>query len=189
MARADSLGAWVARVFLWLIPSFALWHFASGPLASLQATLATVGTNAWFPGLLSGWERAGGTIDFATRLHASAAGRIGDLVFGVNARAYSYGLALYLALCLATDPRRWKGLLAGAAALLPVVAWGVLFDLLQQVFISHGALAARDYLPTGWERNLIALGYQAGAILLPMAAPVVAWGVVHRGFLARRMAT
>ena len=186
--RADSLGAWVARVFLWMIPSFALWHFASGPLASLQAALATAGANAWFPGLLTGWERDGGMIDFVTRLHASTAGRIGVLVYGVNGRVYSYGLALFVALCLATDPRGWKGLLAGAGALLPVIAWGVLFDLLQHVFIAQGALAARDYLPTPWERNLIALGYQAGVLLLPMAAPVLAWGAVHREFLARRMA-
>lgn len=181
----ESIGRWIARVFLWLVPSFALWHFASVPLAAAQAYLAMVGADAWFPGLVSGWERHGAALDFATRVQALAGGRAGDLVFPVNARIYSYGLALFVALSLATDPRRGLGLVAGLFALIPLAAWGVAFDLLQQVFIVHGGLSARDYLPTAVERNLIAIGYQVGAIILPPVAPVVAWGLVHRAFLGR----
>jgi len=172
-------------VFLWLVPCFAIWHFISAPLAALQAYLAMVGADAWFAGLVSGWERQDAAIEFATRVQALSAGRVGDVVIPVNARIYSYGLALFAGLSLATDPRRWIGLAAGLLTLLPVAAWGVAFDLLQQVFIAHGAIAARDYLPTALERNLIAIGYQVGAIILPPAAPVVVWGVVHRAFLAR----
>jgi hypothetical protein len=186
--RADAVWPWVGRVFLWLVPCFALWHFAAAPLAEVQGTLARFGANAWFPGLVSGTESAGGSIDFVTRLRATQTGRVGDLVFTVNARAYSYGLALFAALCLATGwRRRWMGLAAGFAALLLVAAGGVLFDLLQQVFITQAALSAGLFLPTDLERNIIALTYQAGAILLPTAAPIVAWGAVHRNFLAIRM--
>jgi hypothetical protein len=176
---------WIGRVFLWLVPAFAVWTLASPGLAALQAELAMVVANAWFPGLVSGWERSGEAIDFVTRLRAATEGRTGDLVFGVNPRIYSYGLPLFAALCLGTDPRRWAGLLLGAAALVPFLVWGVAFDLLKQVFITHGALAAPDILPTPFERNAIALGYQMGAILLPTAAPAVAWAVVHRAFWAR----
>src|SRR5262252_1104212 len=174
--RADAVWPWVGRVFLWLVPCFALWHFAAAPLAEAQGALARFGANAWFPGLVSGTESAGGSIDFVTRLKAAQEGRVGDLVFTVNARAYSYGLALFAALCLATGWRRWLGLAAGLATLLLVAAGGVLFDLLQQVFITQGAVSARLFLPTDLERNAIALAYQAGAILLPTGAPIVAWG-------------
>jgi hypothetical protein len=185
--HGDSLGRWVARVFLWLVPSFALWYLASTPLAHLQAALARPAAGAWFPGLVSGWDAAGGIIEFATRLQARQGGRVGELIFSVNALLYSYGLALFAALSLATAPRRWGALLAGLAALTALSAWGVLFDLLQQTFIAEGALAAPDYLPTPVERNLIALGYQAGIILFPSVAPLVAWAVAHREFVASRM--
>lgn len=184
----ESIGRWIARLFAWLAASLALWHFGAGLLAVIQAWIAAWGANAWFPGLVSGWQREGATIDFATRLHALAGGRVGDLVFTVNGRIYSYGLAFFAALCLATDPRRWAGLLAGASGLLLLFGGSAMFDLLQQVFIANGALAARDYLPTDAERNAIALGYQASAILVPTVAPVIGWGVVHRRFLARWMA-
>lgn len=183
--RAETPWRWIGRVFLWLVPAFAAWHLAAGLLAIVQAQLATLAVNAWFPGLVEGWTRADAALDFVTRLQARAGGRLGDLVFPVNARLYSYGLALFVALSLATDPRRWIGLLVGSAVLAALAAWGVAFDLLAQIFISQGGLAARDYLPTGLERNLIGLGYQVGAILLPTVAPVVAWGAVHRAFLAR----
>ena len=180
----DSIGRWIGRVFLWLVPAFAVWALAWIPLAALQAQFSVLVANAWFPGLVSGWERNGEAIDFVTRLRASAGGRIGDILFTVNPRIYSYGLPLFAALCLATDPRRWQGLVLGIIALLPFTAWGTAFDFLHQVFIVQGAVAARDFLPTPIERNAIALAYQLGAILLPTAAPAVAWGVVHRGFLA-----
>jgi hypothetical protein len=183
--RAETPWRWIGRVFLWLVPAFAAWHFAAGFIAVAQAGLATVGVNAWFPGLVEGWTRADTALDFVTRIQARAGGRLGDLVFPVNARLYSFGIPLFAALCLATDPRRWIGLVAGSTALVALAAWGVAFDLLAQVFISQGGLAARDYLPTGLERNLIGLGYQAGALLLPTLSPVVAWGCIHRSFLAR----
>jgi hypothetical protein len=186
--RADSLGGWLLRVFIWLVPAFGIWHLTSGYIADLQAIVAKSAANSYFPGLLSGWERKAASVDFITRVQALSGGRLGNLVFGVDARNYSYGAALFAALCLATDPRRLLGLGIGLAALIPIASWGVLFDLLQQVFIGQGALAARDYLPTSLERNFIAYAYQAGSILLPTAAPVIAWGVVHRDFLRRQMA-
>jgi hypothetical protein len=181
----ESIGRWIARLFLWLVPAYVAWVLLWTPLAALQAQMSMIAANAWFPGLVSGWERSGDAIDFVTRLHAVAGGRTGDLLFTVNPRVYSYGLPLFIALSLATDPKRWMGLAGGLAVLLAAAAWGTLFAFLQQVFIEQGAIAARDFLPTPLGRNLIALGYQIGTILLPAGAPAVAWGVVHRQFLAR----
>jgi hypothetical protein len=183
--RRDSLAGWIGRLFLWLVAAFAAWVLLWPFLAAIQAQLAVFAANAGFPSLVSGWERSGDAIDFVTRLRASAGRRGGEILFTVNPRLYSYGLPLFTALCLATDPRRWPGLLAGLLVLLPLAAVGVAFDLLHQVFITHGAIAARDFLPTPLERNAIALGYQVGALILPTAGPAVAWGVVHRAFLAR----
>ena len=181
----ESIARWVARLLLWLVPAYAAWVLLWQPIAAIQAQASVIAVNAWFPGLVSGWERSGESIDFVTRLRALAGGRAGDLLFTVNPRVYSYGLPFFAALCLATDPKRWKGLAVGLAVLLAVAVWGTTFAFLQQVFIAQGAIAARDFLPTPLERNLIALGYQLGTILLPVAVPAVAWGVVHRQFLAR----
>ena len=182
---AESLGRWVARLFLWLVPCFALWHLASGYLAALQAAIAGFVAAAWFPGLVSGWERADATVDFVTRLRAVAAGRAGDVLVSVDARLYSYGIPLFAALCLATGWRRWAGLAAGLAALAVVAGIGVGFELLRDVFALHGAAALRDYAPTAAERHAIALGYQLASLLSPTLLPVLAWGLVHRDFVRR----
>ena len=181
----ESLWPWVGRLFLWLVPAFALWHFTAGWIAAAQAGIASFVTATWFPGLVAGWERADAIIDFATRIDAPRAGRGAQLVFPVNARLYSYGLPLFAALCGATSWRRWPGLLLGLAALLAIAGTGVAFELLRDVFGVHGAAALRDYAPTALERNAIALGYQAGSLFSPTVAPVLAWGVVHRDFVRR----
>jgi hypothetical protein len=181
----ESLGRWIARIFLWLVPCFAVWHFASGSVAALQAWIAGVAAGSWFPGLVSGWERTDATIDFVTRLTAVVDGRPGEVLVSVNARLYSYGLPLFAALCLATGWRRWPGLAAGLAALAAVAGIGVGFELLRDVFALHGAAALRDFAPTAFERHAIALGYQAASLLSPTLLPVLAWGIVHRDFLGR----
>jgi len=181
----ESIWRWIGRLFAWLVPAYAAWVLLWPALAAVQAQAAMIAANAWFPGLVSGWERSGDAIDFVTRLRAVGGGRSGDLLFTVNPRVYSYGLPFFAALSLATDVRRWKGLAGGLVVLLGVAVWGTAFAFLQQVFIAHGAIAARDFLPTPLERNLIALAYQAGTILLPAATPPVAWAVVHRDFLDR----
>jgi hypothetical protein len=181
----ESLWPWVGRVFLWLVPAFALWHLTAGWLAAVQAGVAAFVTATWFPGLVASWERADAVIDFATRVQALGAGRGAELVFPVNARLYSYGLPLFLALCLATGRRRWAGILVGLAALAAIAGVGVAFELLRDIFGVHGAAALRDYAPTALERHAIALGYQVGSLFSPTLGPVMAWGIVHRDFLRR----
>ena len=93
----------------------------------------------------------------------------------VAAATYTFGIALYLALCLserrsrrAAAPIAW-----GALVLVLLPAWGIAFDALKQL---GAARELADYLGWGstW-RNTVALGYQVGALLLPTLAPVAAW--------------
>jgi hypothetical protein len=185
MKPPESLWGLAGRVFLWLVPAFAAWHFAAPAIAAVQALGASIAISAWFPGLFRGWELAGASIELASRIDVAQGGRIGQLVVTVDGRLFSYGVPLYLALCLAVDPRKVAAMLLGLLALVPFLVWGVAFDALRQVFITMGPLTARDYAATGFERNAIALGYQLGTLFFPALSAVMVWAVAHRAFIAR----
>jgi hypothetical protein len=182
--RPESIWPLAGRLFLWLVPCYVVWHFGSEAIAWAQGGISRVAIGTWFPGLLAGWEVQGSVVEFATHIAVVRGGQVGQLTVPVDGRLYSYGWPLFGALTLAVDPRRWRALLIGLAILLPFAAWGVTFDLLKYVFLSIGGISARDAVASELERNLIALGYQVGTLILPAAAPVVAWGATHRQFLA-----
>lgn len=186
--RHESLWTLGGRLFLWLVPCYLAWHFGAGAVAWVQGGISRIAIGTWFPGLLAGWEVQGSVVEFATRIEVVSGGQVGQLTVPVDGRLYSYGLPLFAALSLTVDPSRWRALLLGLVILLPFAAWGVTFDMLKYVFVSIGGLTARDAVASELERNLIALGYQIGTLILPASAPVVAWGATHRQFLAEWIA-
>jgi hypothetical protein len=156
MPRDPSLGKFVLRAFLWLL-------FNSGIVTAI--------------------EQPGSDLVFVTTLEVRpAAGQVAVLLPEVNPRLYTYGLALFLALMLATRAKAWK-IALGAALLLPFQSWGIAFDFLMQVGIQLGREVS---LQTGFserQREAIALGYQAGNLIFPSLAPVAAWAFLSRHFL------
>jgi len=95
------------------------------------------------------------------------------LTVDVNPRLYSYGIALYAAIVLDVGTRgRWWTILAGFAVVFAVTVWGNSFDFVAQlVRAAPGELAS--YGARATTRNLIALGYQMGSLLLPTVVPAV----------------
>jgi hypothetical protein len=171
------------RTVLFLPPCFAAWFFIAPYHAAVLAPLSLPLVERWRVGLVSAIERTGATLTFVTGIEAaSSGGRIADLIVEVNPMIYSYGLALFLALMLASRSRAWK-IAAGAAVLLPFEAWGVAFDFLVQVAVLSGPEVAGRAGLSGWPREAIAIGYQAGALVFPSLVPVLCWAVFNRAFI------
>jgi hypothetical protein len=177
------VAAFVLRCLLWLVPCYAAWFLASPAWTRIVAAIALPFIRLFHPELASGMEIAGSDISFVTALTVHAPGGAeGLLVPDVDARTYTHGLPLFLALMLASRAR-WTGIAIGAAILVPVHAWGIAFDLLAQIVRMGPEAASRAGL-VGLSANAVALGYQAGSLIFPVLAPVVLWVAFNRKFLA-----
>ena len=151
-----------------------------GRRSSSCARSARVG----MPHIVRAVEQQGATLTFATALKPGQASGGGEIAVDVNALLYAYGLPLYAALVLGTRERGWpRQLLVGYAAIVPVVAFGVLADFLKNVTITSGALVASQTGFSAWQREAIAFAFQFGSLILPTVVPAVVWVVTHRRFL------
>ena len=175
-----ALGPFILRVFLWLPPCFGAWYLAAPFHTELAAGFARFFV-AIFNGLLVSATENGTDLVFVTTLKVDQAGKAGLLTVDVNPLVYTYGLALFLALMLATRARLWR-LVAGAAILLPFQGWGIGFDFLAQVGAKLGPDIAAQAGLLG-SREFIALAYQLGNLLLPSLVPVMVWVALERRFI------
>jgi hypothetical protein len=183
-AQAPSLGRFILATFAWLPPSFAAWYLTSPFHAALASAPARLLVSLLDGTLVSAVERQGSMLVFVTRLQVPAdAGQIALVTPEVNALLYTYGIALFLALMLASRARWWK-LLLGAVLLVPFQGWGIAFDFLAQVGVRLGPDVALQAGLVGWRRELIAFGYQLGSLVLPGIMPVIVWASLNRPFIA-----
>lgn len=182
--RRPSLAKFVLLVLLWLPACFAVWHLGAARHADAAGAVAGLWIEQVVPGLVSGIERSGANIAFVTEIEVRPApGQVAVLVPEVDPRQYTYGLALFAALMLASRARAWK-ILLGMALLLPFQGWSIAFDFLAQVGIRQGAEIAAKAGLWNWRGELVALGYQLGTLMFPALVPALLWAVLDRGFIA-----
>lgn len=183
--RPDSLAAFALRTLLWLPACFAAWYLGARYHGYLTGLLARVAIDAFQSGLVTAIEQPGLALVFVTGIAVhSAPGETALLVPEVNPLIYTYGVAFFAALMLASRAKAWK-ILVGVIALLPFQAWGIAFDFLVQVGVSAGPDVSVQLGLVGWRREAIALGYQLGALIFPTLAPVVLWAAFSRPFMER----
>ena len=113
-------------------------------------------------------------------------GDIGAVLVEVNPLLYTFGLALFAALMLGARAKAWK-ILLGAVALLPFQAAGVACDIFVQLAVKLGPEVATQAAFAAWQREAIALGYQASTLIFPTLVPVLLWALLERAFIARMM--
>ena len=173
-----TLRRFVLWTFLWLPACFALWSWSSRAHTEVLGWLARGITTVLAPGVLSAVERSGHELVFVSSVAVPG----GVLVGEVNALTYSYGLPLYVALCLA-GRAPWGRALAGAALLLPVASACISLAFLVQ-FLGAGPAVAAAAGITGWRAEAVALAYQMGTLLVPGLAPIALWSMANRAWLA-----
>jgi hypothetical protein len=187
IATKHPLAGFVLRVIAWLPAAFVVWYFAAPALTWPAAAIVELVARTGFGDVVSGVSQSGATLTFATALRPGESGaKAGQITVDVNMLLYAYGLPLYAALVLAArEPHPARRLANGYAALIPLVAWGVLADFLKNVAISAGPLVASQTGFVAWQREVIVFAYQTGSLILPTVAPAVAWVVTHQAFLER----
>ena len=184
LANAMPLRKFLIHTFLWLPPSFAIWYFSAPYHVAIAGKLARLLVNQFTSGVVSAIEQTGSVLLFVTTIKVHPTPEQTALLLPeVNALLYSYGIALFLALMLAEGARWWK-FLFGVLILLLFQSWGIAFDLLMQLGIRLGPEVSAAAGLSGWRLEVIALGYQLGALIFPCLAPVALWVAFSRLFSA-----
>lgn len=174
------------RAVLMLVPALGLWFWLREQLVVPVAWLAERAMGLFFSDWVRGSELTGVTQTLLTSLRIPhASGRLAELTPEAHLLTYCYGLPLLVALLLAARGQGlWWKLPLGALLLLPFQAWGVCFSWLVAIaFHAREATQATTQFSL-LQLNLIGLGYQVGALLLPTLVPVLLWLSLDRSFIA-----
>ena len=179
-------------VVLWLPLSFAGWYYMAIVMTWPVTYLTDLVMTGLFPNAVTDVVQQGYMLDVATAFAppgaVQAPGRIAEMVFSVNPLIYGYSIPLFTGLMLATpgeEGDKWFRWTIGILVLIPVQVWGVSFEILKTLLFNLGpdVREAMGFAP--WQLEAVALGYQAGYLVLPAVTPIVVWIAFHREFLAR----
>lgn len=183
--RLSLVGHFLLKVIAWFIVLLFIWYQLGSLVTIPVCLLAKAVVATVFPDWAEGVEQAGSTLVLLTRLEAPGMagvpeGQIAVLSPEVGFLKYGYGLPLLVAMLFASNARRLLAkVVLGALVLLPFQVWGVCFDWLKQLGIEIGAAHF-----SAMARELIALGYQFGYLVMPALVPVLLWVAMNRLFLA-----
>lgn len=153
----------IARLLLWLAPTFLLWSWLVPKADPLVAPLVSAALGLVGP-LKPAYETSGSALLFSL----SSASMTFEV--SVDSRLYTWGLPLAIALLLAARSpiKPWTPVSLVAIALCTAI-WGVLFDVLSQLLRD----APFALLPmTSLKANGIAMGYQLGSLIFPGVLPL-----------------
>jgi hypothetical protein len=186
-AAERPLAGFIVRVFAWLPLAFAVWYVAAPVLMWPVALTVRLVVRMQLAPLVRAIEQAGATLVFVTTLGAgTTSARPTEVTVDVDMLLYAYGLPLFAALTLAArSPKLARRLAVGYVVLVPFIAFGVLAEFLKTVAIAAGPALAAQAAFAGWQRELIAVAYQLGALILPATVPAITWVLAHRVFLER----
>ncbi|MFA7523253.1 MAG: exosortase H-associated membrane protein [Halothiobacillaceae bacterium] len=185
----NPVGRFVLKVLIWLPISFFIWYALAGPLLWPMQPLLELGFGM-FSDLVEQVRMAHGRLLFETTLEAQVAdGRTGLVTAEINALKYTYNLPLLVALLYAASDRHFsfKRLAAIYLLLLPFQIFGVTFDFLAQMLFHAGPEVAAQVGITGWGRELVALGYQFGYLMLPPISAAAIWFWMNKELVVELM--
>lgn len=179
--RVGLISGFALRVIFWLVLCLAGWYLLGGFFAAPVGWLAGHLMQAVFPGWVDGFQLNGTKIDLLTSLQlppeqSMRPGLIALLTPETDYLIYGFGLPLMIALFLASGRRKvLPKILLALILLLPFPIFGVSFSWLKDVAIVAGPAVANQISFTPMERNVIALAYQFGVLILPTVAPIAIW--------------
>lgn len=170
----------------WLPVAFAVWYLAAPIILWPARMLVEVVLHGGFGDLVRTVDAQGAIVSVVTTLKPGQATAGGAVSVDVNMLLYAFGLPMFAALALAAREPHWPRILAiGYVAVLPVVAWGVVAELLKNIAITAGPAVASQTGFSPIQREAIAFAFQFGSLILPTVVPAAVWVLTHRTFLER----
>jgi hypothetical protein len=193
MTPRRPIDRFLLRTLLWLAPMFVLWYVLAPLLLKPVAGWTHFTLTTLFPHAIAAVEQQGTAVDIITRFTVAApaegsapAGARGQLIFTINALKYAYGLPLLLALTLAAPiaagEKLFRGVVGGLLLIL-VPVWGIACEALKVLVFDMDPAIAAQMGTTPLTRELLALAYQLGYLILPSVTPILIWAALHRDFL------
>ncbi len=185
------LPGYILRLAVFLPVCFVLWYYLAEYLLVPVGWLASAGADLVASGKLESVAVSGKALALETNLQVPAPdGRTGYLLLEINPLVYCWNLPLLMAMTLAAGMGNHlvMRMLVAWLGLLPFQAWGVVFEFLKLTSLQFGPeiSAQMGYGPFG--RELIALGYQFGFLMLPVISASGIWIAMHRWFITKIIA-
>jgi hypothetical protein len=175
------IAAFALRVIAWSAALLALWYAAAQPVSMAvawgAARLVEVAEPvdrarpAWRGGGVAFEVEMDGSVTYRNRMPSGMV-----LELPTDPRKQTYGLAFFLALLLASRPRRIAlKAVGGAAVLWALAAIGVASEVALQLDGLTGPTGAPLIASSVVARSLAALGFQLGTLIFPTLGPVMLW--------------
>lgn len=172
-----SVKGFLLKIIIWLPITFVAWYFLTPAILFIISFLSKAVLSIVAGHAVLDIEVKEHLLDVVTPFLASKEGT-GTITFPINAMKYGYGLALFIAMLLATPDKlssRLQNLYIGFLILIIVQVWGVTFDILVTLVFKLGSGIAGTMGTTAFTREVIALCYQLGYLILPAVTPVLLW--------------
>ena len=199
---------------LWLPLSFVVWFYFKQLFALPVYLGAETVMKAWMPEIVTKVEagyfaqeavtgREPGAVLLGSYQHRftidapvpsnvpgmiDTSGKTMEGVVDINPLIYGYSVPLLIGLILVTPLSSRQRLLQigiGLMILIPQQIYGVCVDLLQKLVFLGTPETAAVILSQGLSKNVIALAYQFGYLMLPPVVPIMTWVIMNRAFVEK----
>lgn len=177
-----SVKGFLLKILIWLPITFVLWYFLTPAIVYIVSLLTKTILTLVAGHAVANVEQHENVMHIVTNF-AKDATNTGRLTFVVDVMKYAYGLALFPAMVLAT-PKPWKekfqDFYIGVLIIFLIILWGVSFDAMLTLVFKLGGGIGEAMGTTPFTRELIALGYQLGYLILPAITPVILWFTMNQ---------
>lgn len=185
-----SVKLFLLKILIWLPITFVIWYFLTPVFIYIIAFLSKAILTIVASSSVVDVDPAGNVLHIVTPFTSSAPTEKnqGQLIFIINAMKYGYGIALFTAMLLATPDKvsnKLQNLYIGVLILILVQTWGVTFDTLQTLLFKFGREIGETLNTTAFTREVIALCYQLGYLILPAVTPILLWFTMYKNYLAK----
>ncbi|RLQ23603.1 hypothetical protein DWB85_00125 [Seongchinamella sediminis] len=181
LPRDNNFRQFLLFAFALIVPCFALWTLAAGPIAMPAVGLADMILQAWFPEVVDTLVYRGADAALLTQFGELNGRPVApelseyQLGFAINPGVLTYSLPFYATLHFATQKESYlTEFVTGALVLFPLIVLGLLSLCLKELMLNLGALFMEQeaLVPND---NFIALFYQLNVLIVPTVAPILLW--------------
>lgn len=175
--KTISVKGFLVKIIIILPLTFVAWYFLTPFILYLISFLAKTALTLVASHAILDIEVNNHLLEIITTFTKSKEGK-DTLTFSINAMKYGYGIALFSAMVLATPDKlssKLQNLYIGFLILLLVQVWGVTFDVLVVLVFKLGRAIGETMGTTEFTREVIALCYQLGYLILPAITPILLW--------------